>query len=99
MNQFFLRHLSALALLLAGLTTNFTWSAETPVPQSFPILRVETVPPVPSPLTEPRIGPAPIPTVGGRRDVLPDPAKAIADPVSPESRVHLEALTREFRQR
>lgn len=99
MNQFFLRHLSALALLLGGLTTNFAWSAEPPVIQSFPVLRVDTVPPVPSPLTEPRIGPAPIPTVGGRWDVLPDPARATVDPVSPESRAHLEALTREFRQR
>lgn len=98
-NQFFLRHLSTLALLLAGLTTNFAWSAEPPVIQSFPVLRAETVTPMPRPLTEPRIGTAPIATVGGRRDVLPDPTRAIADPVSPESCVHLEALTREFRQR
>lgn len=62
-------------------------------------LRVEIVQPTPRPLTEPRRGPAPLPTVGDNRDVIADANKAVADPVSPESRAHLDALIREFRQR
>lgn len=64
-----------------------------------PVQRVAVVPLVPRPLTAPRPGPAPMPTVGRHRDALPDASMAVADPVSPESRAHLEALIREFRQR
>lgn len=61
--------------------------------------RIEVVPALPRPVPEPMVGVKPKVTVGTSENYLPDEKRAVYDPVSPQSREHLETMIQELRKR